>query len=375
MDTWEIHCTRGEHLGVLLQPDLGLKEITGNASKKGRNSFFGSFSTGATGSTLSPLTYSTVYRQVVLPAALYGSELWTSLTSTQMLTLERMQNLCIKVIQGLGKRTRTDMCRSLLGLPRVEAFVMKSALLFLQRLCTLDEDELSKQIFLRRMYQLKLQDIRSPRVTRGICGFLSELLNVHGLSAHLDLFLQTGQFINKMSWKRLVTNQLVTREYSLYETRVQNDPDFVNFVLIHPDCFVPGIAWQVARHIPHSHRVMRFVVSLTTTAPTGTRILCEYCGRLAEDVLIHHCSECSASEVEREHMWDFINNYCDVQFAAYLHNIEDRTFVHTLLGAPLERQDEEDTLIETDCHMLFLYRAACFLYSINDRLSAALGHH
>lgn len=112
---------------------------------------------------------------------------------------------------------------------------------------------------------------------------------------------------------------------------------------------------------------MRYVVKLITNVPSSTVTLCEYCGRTFSNVLFHHGVVCPASETERERMWDFINNYCDVQFAAYLHGLEDINFVHTLLGVPHEPQDPP--LINTDCHMLFLYRAACFLYKIGDKLA------
>jgi hypothetical protein len=207
------------------------------------------------------------------------------------------------------------MCRSLLGLPRVEAFVVKSALLFLGRLCTLDEGELSKEVFLRRLCQAKLQEAklsvvhkRSSRVSLGICEFVCKLLDVHDLSVHLERFLQTGQFVSKMVWKKIVTNQLINCEYEAFEERVQSDMDFANFVMIHPDCFSPSMAWQVAKYVPNSRKIMRFAVTLITTTSTQELTLCEYCGRVFTSALTHHCTVCCASDTERELFWDFLNS-------------------------------------------------------------------
>ena len=43
----------------------------------------------------------------MLPKALYGCETWFSLTTNNILLLERVHRFCVKYMQGLSTRTRT----------------------------------------------------------------------------------------------------------------------------------------------------------------------------------------------------------------------------------------------------------------------------
>ena len=64
---------------------------------------------------LHPLTCIKIYNFVVLPKALYGCENWFDLTESEILSLERTHRFCVKHMQSLSKRTRTDEALRLLG--------------------------------------------------------------------------------------------------------------------------------------------------------------------------------------------------------------------------------------------------------------------
>ena len=66
--------------------------------------------------SLHPLSYKKIYEAVVLPKALYGCETWGFLTTNNILLLERAHLFCVKYMQGLNTRTRTDAALSLLGM-------------------------------------------------------------------------------------------------------------------------------------------------------------------------------------------------------------------------------------------------------------------
>ena len=66
-------------------------------------------------SDFNPLSCKKIYNTVVLPKALYGCESWEALRRSDILFLEGAHRFCVKYMQGLNIRTRTDIALSLLG--------------------------------------------------------------------------------------------------------------------------------------------------------------------------------------------------------------------------------------------------------------------
>ena len=62
-----------------------------------------------------------IYKSVVLPKALYCCESLTHLSHSNILKLERAHRFCVKYIQGLNTRTRTDIALSLMGIHAIES--------------------------------------------------------------------------------------------------------------------------------------------------------------------------------------------------------------------------------------------------------------
>ena len=103
-----------KHLGVncnkYLHIDINVKE----AADKLKGTFFSLVNCGLLNSnSLHPLSCKKIYSSVVLPKALYGCESWFCLTASQILILERAHRFCVKFMQSLNIRTRTDAALSL----------------------------------------------------------------------------------------------------------------------------------------------------------------------------------------------------------------------------------------------------------------------
>ena len=73
---------------------------------------------------MNPITGLKIYQRIVLPGALYGCELWSDLTRTEIKMLETAHKFCLKSIQGLHPRTRTATCLALLGIGSIESLVV-----------------------------------------------------------------------------------------------------------------------------------------------------------------------------------------------------------------------------------------------------------
>jgi len=98
---------------------------------------------------INPLLSADLYSKVVVPIALYGSELWSNMTATELNTISRFQHNAVKRIQGIPTSTRFDMAESMLGLNRLPAQIESRKLMFLHKIVSLASNSVTKNIFIR----------------------------------------------------------------------------------------------------------------------------------------------------------------------------------------------------------------------------------
>ena len=96
---------------------------------------------------LSPITSFKIYKSIVMPRALFGCEMLQSLSDRDNLNVNRSRGLCLKQIQGLKSRWRTDIVLGLLGVLPLQTEIDKRKLTFLGQLCPLERDCQQKSIF------------------------------------------------------------------------------------------------------------------------------------------------------------------------------------------------------------------------------------
>jgi len=82
------------------------------------NALFFMATQGVYAQGINPLS-ADLYSKVVVPIALYGSELWSNMSATELNTISRFQHYAVKLIQELPTSTRSDMAESMLGLNRL----------------------------------------------------------------------------------------------------------------------------------------------------------------------------------------------------------------------------------------------------------------
>ena len=82
-----------------------------------------------------PLTAKHIYKSIVLPKSLYGCEVWSQLSPTQLSSLERAHCFCAKFMQSLPRNTDTDVTLSLLGLNSIEVEIDYRKMVFWGQLC------------------------------------------------------------------------------------------------------------------------------------------------------------------------------------------------------------------------------------------------
>ena len=83
--------------------------------------------------------------------ALFGYEFLQPLPDRDMLSLERSHRLCLKQMQDLRSRSRTDSVLGLLCTHPLAAEIEKRKLVFFGQLCRLERDCTPKRLFLVRL--------------------------------------------------------------------------------------------------------------------------------------------------------------------------------------------------------------------------------
>lgn len=108
-------CRSVKHVGLILDNKFNSTERTISACRTIRSLCMSMIKQGIHPSVPNPITCSKIILQLCYSKALYGCELWNNMTDNEHLLLERTHRYMCKYIQGLPKRTRTDISTSLLG--------------------------------------------------------------------------------------------------------------------------------------------------------------------------------------------------------------------------------------------------------------------
>ena len=93
-----------------------------------------------------------LYSKVVVPFALYGSELWSNMTATELNTISRFQHYAVKRIQGLPTSTCSDMAESMLGQNRLPSQIESPKLMFLYKILSQVSDSVTRNILLEHFF-------------------------------------------------------------------------------------------------------------------------------------------------------------------------------------------------------------------------------
>ena len=184
------------------------------------------------------------------------------------------------------------MCQSLTGIDIIISFIDKRKLKFLQKLCCLEDNFLTKKLFLVRLFSYFIDTERIHY------GFIPDIINIlyrYNLHQYLSEFILEGTFPTKTSWKIIVNNAVDDVQRSEWLVRITNDSDFTRFKKIHTSVIL-------ANYLKHSYtnreiRNSYFITKLITDIPNSTSNLCVICYRQFRDVYVHACCNCSSTRI------------------------------------------------------------------------------
>jgi len=139
------------HLGISNCFNTKIKERISCRLQKAKNAFFSMASQGVYAQGINPLLSADLYSKVVVPIALYGSELRSNMTATELNTISRFQHYAVKRIQGLPTSTCFDMAESMLRLNRLPSQIESRKLMFLHKIISLASNSVTRNIFMRKL--------------------------------------------------------------------------------------------------------------------------------------------------------------------------------------------------------------------------------
>ena len=166
---------------------------------------------------INPLVLADLIQKVTIPVLLYGCELWHSLSKSDSIKLERVLRLAAKCSQKLPYTTRTDMAISMLGWRPLMSYIDKRKLGFLQKLCTMPTNLLSRKIFNLRLNLFMLKGLKNQ------IGFIPDIIAIvkkYNLTQYISRYLEQSVFPSKYEWKRITNRSvnvtMITKDILVY---------------------------------------------------------------------------------------------------------------------------------------------------------------
>ena len=191
----------------------------------------------------------------------------------------------------------------MLGLLPLKAYVDKTKLGFMRRLLALPGHAVSKQVFLQRMFQSRLCNAMGSSKITGFANEANNILIKYDLDTFFDLYTEYGEFCNKQVWKNICKKSVANIEQVSYNRRTENDNNFKEFRHIQPDITKPNKIWAIASKYPYMTERCYVVAKAICRDTPEDEHLCEFCGRLDRDIIMHACSVCDKALSVRDNFW------------------------------------------------------------------------
>ena len=318
------------HVGIELHQSLKSSCAVNARVQKGRASLFSVLSIDKDTGNISPPILASIVEKVCFPTALYGAELWHNMTRTDIEILEKFTRLAAKSIQKFPIRTRTDIALGMLGWLPMRARIEQRKLMFLQKLCTMPSEILSRQIFDIR---LNLFMLRGQTNQTGFIPDIWEILRRFELLEFVTTYVANSKFPSKSQWKSLVYQKVSQFYEDEWSQRLQNDSDFNRFKVLHPRLEM-SIIWKLP--LNKSIASVAFLVSrlwskVTQQPPNIER--CNLCKTATSDIHKHIVSSCPNFLRQRLELTNNISMSVSEEISYFLRSSDFETFYCSMLGA------------------------------------------
>ncbi|MES9881493.1 MAG: reverse transcriptase family protein [Sedimenticola sp.] len=290
------------HLGIVCDKYLSDTENVKQCNTKLRGTFLSLSNSGLGSNDLHPLTSKKLYNTVVLTKAVYGCEMWNSLSSQQVSVIERGHRFCVKVMQNIPLGTRTDIALSVIGQNPLQSEIDRRKLMFFGQLCLLPTECVANQVFINRLIHCDY----NPARKRGFFPDIYRLLRKYSLLNYLHTFINDGVFVSKFTWKRVVSNVINTYEETEWKDRMSADETLCTYKDIHTQ-LKPCDIWEFSKRNPkYSKQCKTTMYVLCKLYDYRRDVRCLKCGMLVQSISEHIIIECAKTEQCRLDFWRII---------------------------------------------------------------------
>ena len=318
-----------KHLGVNNNKYLNNKISIQDATHKLKGTFLSLVNSGILNhGALHPLTCKTIYKSIVLPKALYGCENWDNLNDTELLSLERAHRFCVKHMQSLNLRTRTDVTLSLLGIFPIEIDIDFRKLTPFGQFCRLNSNIWVKTVFLNR---LTSYIAKCNHKQEGFVPDVVRLLEKYQLIDILYTYIEKGTFPTSFAWKRLLKSKLHHSAISTWNSRTLTH-DFCRFRDIHFE-YTPHWVWYLSKERRNllfpSFSLIQMISHLAEMSMDNK--FCLYCNVYYNNTVDHCINTCTYLGLERARLRSDIQNI-SIQAYMFLCTLDKSRVSDLLLG-------------------------------------------
>ena len=280
---------------------------------------------------LHPLSCQEIYKCIVLPKSLYGCENWNNMTVSDVFTMERAHRFCIKYMQGLHRRTRTDIALSMIAIYSIESEIDFKKLILFGQLCRLNFEHWIRVVFLNRVCSYSINGTKQ-------IDFIPDIVSILGKYSLLDVltaYRRDGVFPSRLTW-----NKREGRRYRNVKS-------------------ICGIVRHCSQSLTDSNAyivIMAFILfgpfqkkkypKLTTAAKSITQMisflaidadnarLCYKCNMIYFNIVDHCISECPCVHSERVCLWDKILQF-NPDVYILLRGLDKEQLTNVFLGEAL----------------------------------------
>ena len=327
-----------EHVGMLLTGDFSGKERSLEMARKGKGVVSSLMSAGARPGGLNPVCGINLWLTIGLPTMLYGCELWSNMTKSDLETLERVNRFAAKRIQGLAPSTRSEAAIGSLGLWTIEGYIDKLKLLFLYKLISLSPSTIEKIIFVKRLVSFMY---KTTKKQLGFIPDITQILIKYDLHHYLTTYVEKGVFPNKVFWKAEVKQSIHQYQLSLWREGMMAKPELKIYREMQTE-LKPLELWNAARRNPKYLQPIATLVNLmcgnipsdltTAVVECESNFKCKLCGKYLSAILQHYIMDCSSTLPERNFMWDNLQDNLSVRVCSSLFNQSDSNIFSSLLS-------------------------------------------
>ena len=328
------------HLGVICNKYMDIQTNISECCSKLRKTFFSLIDCGIAKDGIHPLSTKKLYLSVVLPRALYGTELLNDMTVSDIRSLERAHIQCLKYMMFLPKDTRSDIVLGSIGIWPLENYIDKRKLLLFGQLCILNTNYRTKQMFVRRLYAY----IDNPGNSKGFIPDIVRILHKYGLYSYFEHYLQSATFPSKYAWKTKINKEITGLVERSWQARLLNDNEsnLTGFARLHFSFKPNSMLYFSTLYKKYQIQSINAMSLIGRSYSRSYITICTRCNLSVENSAFHSILFCTAHENERFRLWTFLARTFTNESYIWFYNLSTDDQLKELLSgfASLDLTDE-----------------------------------